>query len=36
MDSPSRSSSVARYSSLASFRRPLSFLTWSFFSLETT
>ncbi len=36
MDSPSRSSSVARYSSLASLTSAFSFLTWSFLSRETT
>ncbi len=36
IDSPSRSSSVARYTASASFSLAFSFLTCSFFSLGTT
>ncbi len=36
MASPSRSSSVARYSSEAPAKRSFSFLTWAFFSAGTT
>ena len=36
MASPSRSSSVARYSSEALASRSFSFLTWAFFSAGTT